>query len=149
MNRSKDLRRLFREWVKKGCISSDITVGGYHRSYPNEILFQKDIRIYFYEWSDVNKCPKSFYTLTAFDNYLKSCGITLELYQRDIINNLGTVYVTCYTGTKNLNIRSTYRNLLDSMAEYSNKCLAASIQRPSLIYENANRTIENDGSFFG
>ena len=102
------------------------------------------VRIYFYEWSDLNKAPRTFYQLDAFDNFLKTSGIYMEFYQREIIKNLGTVYITCYTGTKNLNIRSTYKNLLDALREHDAKRLVPNIQQPKL-----EPRLENDGTFFG
>ena len=80
----------------------------------------------------------------AIESFMESEG-----YQREIIKNLGTVYITCYTGTKNLNIRSTYKNLLDALREHDAKRLVPKIQQPKLIFEPQGRWPENDGTFFG
>ena len=161
MNRSKDLRALFRQslinernrpkpnYVKRSPMYGSDTgfMGGVHRipgQYGNG-----EVRIYFYEWSDPTKAPRTFYQLDAFDNFLKTSGIFMEFYQKEIIKNLGTVYVTCYTGTKNLSIRGTYGNLLDSLHDYDAKRLVTNIQKPNFVLEPTGRWPEFDGSFFG
>ena len=162
MNRSKDLRNLFRESLKNarnhittssGSSSNVLSVHRIPNQYEREIQFSKEIRIYFYEWSDITKAPRTFYNVDGFDNFLKTSGIFMAGYQREIILNIGTVYVACYLGTKNLNIRSTYRNLLDSMNEYEHKQLIPKINggvnSPKLIFEDYNTMPQNDGSFFG
>ena len=73
----------------------------------------------------------------------------MPLYQREIITNLGTVYVTCYRGKKELNVRGSYKTLLDSMREHDARSLATSVQAPKLAFEPQNRWPENDGTFFG
>lgn len=164
MNRSKDLRDLFRQSLinertrpttynyrgnpmyGRGC------VGGVHRvpgQYEHEIQFGKEYHIYFYEWSDITSPPRCFYQLESFENFLKASGIFMQLYQREIITNLGTVYITCYKGTKELNVRGSFKNLLDSMNEHEAKKLASSVQTPKLVFEPQNRWPENDGTFFG
>jgi hypothetical protein len=158
MNRSKDLRELFRQSLinerkrpkTNYCGSSHFNGGvlnNIHR-IPGQ-YDDKSLRIYFYEWSDPSKAPRTFYQLDLFDNFLKSSGIYMEFYQREIIRNLGTVYVTCYTGTKNLNIRGSYKSLLDALHEHDKQKLIPKIQQPRLIFEQQGRWPENDGTFFG
>ena len=152
MNRSKDLRLLFRESLVNArkcaakCYSpSSNFVGGVHR-IPNQY---NDIRIYFYEWSDVSRTPRVFYQLDIFDNFLMSSGIYMALYQKDIIRNLGSVYVTCYTGTKTLSIRSSYSSLCDALHEHDGKHLLPSIHRPNIVYEPNSRYPEASDMYFG
>ena len=162
MNRSKDLRALFRQSLinKRKCPKTEYTFSPcYSNRYGGGVLGNVhripsqygdgDVRIYFYEWSDPTKAPRIFYQLNSFDNFLKTSGIFMECYQKDIIRNLGTVYVTCYTGTKNLNIRGTYGNLLDSLHEHDAKRLVPKIQQPSLVLEPKGRLPKFDGTFFG
>jgi hypothetical protein len=162
MNRSKDLRELFRRSLINERERSSTTYrspyygGSYHSQYRDgEIQFSKDVRIYFYEWSDVNRRPRCFYQLDAFENFLKSSGIYMQLYQREIIQNIGTVYATCYTGTKNLNLRGSYKNLLDSIKEHeASKLLSNMVNKtPKALqcaaYEPNERWPQNDGTFFG
>lgn len=165
MNRSKDLRDLFRQSLinERKRLKTDYTHSPYYKDYlrkryggvldnvhrfPSQFA-DNSVRIYFYEWSDPSKTPRTFYQLNSFDNFLKMSGINMEFYQREIIKNLGTVYITCYTGTKNLNIRSTYKNLLDTLHEHDAKRLELKTQHPKLIVEPQDRWLENDGTFFG
>jgi hypothetical protein len=154
MNRSKDLRNLFRQSLinerKRPKINFyNCGVFGNVHSIPSQYGCNS-IRVFFYEWSDPKKAPRIFYQLDAFDNFLKSSGIYLEFFQKDIIKNLGTVYVTCFTGTKTLNIRGSYKSMLDALAEHDKKRLVSSIQKPHLIFESSQgRWPENDGTFFG
>lgn len=165
MNRSKDLRGLFRQTLinKRNSPKVLVTYGGYsgvspiyggiHKvpsQYGNDIQFSKEVRIYFYEWSDVTQRPRCFYSLDAFEKFLNRCGIFMESYQREIINNLGIVYASCYNGSKELNVRGSYKTLIDSMHEYNVKKLSSSVQPPKLILEEPrNRWPEKDGTFFG
>jgi len=111
MNKSKELRDLFRKSL----------FNKRNNTYINDrIIFndENDIKIYFYEWSDINRVPRTFNDIVSFEDYLKACGIFMHLYQRDIIANCGTVFAVCYKGTKELNLRSSYANLVDSMNEH-------------------------------
>lgn len=169
MNRSKDLRSLFRQTlINKARIKTTPTYGGntninpmymkgIHRipgQYENGILFNNEVKIFFYEWSDVNRSPRCFYQLDAFDNFLKTSGIFMELYQREIIKNLGCVYVSCYRNTKRLALRASYKNLVDCMNEHDKSMLIPSVSNsnihpPRIILETENRLPQNDGTFFG
>jgi hypothetical protein len=161
MNRSKDLRDLFRQSLinERKRPKTDYTHSPYYNRYGSGVLdnvhripsqySDNSIRIYFYEWSDLSKAPRTFYQLDAFESFLKTSGIYMEFYQKDIIKNLGTVYATCYTGTKNLNVRANYKNLLDTLREHDAKRLVPKIQQPKLILEPQGRWPENDGTFFG
>jgi hypothetical protein len=159
MNRSKDLRDLFRQYLINKRKHPKINSPYYNSRYDGGVLDNihripgqnKDnsVNIYFYEWSDLSKAPRAFYQLEAFENFLKSSGMFLEFYQKGIIKNLGTVYITCYTGTKNLNIRGSYKNLIDSLHEHDAKMLIPKIHQPNIIFEPDGRWPEDDGTFFG
>ena len=154
MNRSKDLRDLFRQSLINERNRPKIDYNDYYRKRYGGVLdnahripmqyANNSVRIYFYEWSNLNRAPRICYQLDAFDNFLKTSDIYMELYQKEIIKNSGTVFITCYTGTKNLNIRSTYKNLLDALREHDAKRLVPNIQQPKL-----EPRLENDGTFFG
>lgn len=64
MNRSKDLKELFRLSLNESSIKK--------RS--------SNLRIYFYEWSNVCDLPRTFNNLEDFELFLKSCDIRLESY---------------------------------------------------------------------
>ena len=145
MNRSKDLRRLFRESLINE--RNRPKVNYVRQSSP---LYSTNVtRIYFYEWSNINSCPRCFYNLPIFEEFLKSSGISMEMYQRQIIINNGTVYISCYSGTKLLCVCTTYGELLKGMGAYDAKHLLSSIEKPKLILETSNHIPQNDGTFFG
>lgn len=163
MNRSKELRKLFRESLKRKS-SSFVSYGssGYisrdSSYYQKEIEFPRNISIYFYEWSNIKSSPRCFYNIDIFEKFLKDCGIKMELYHRDIIKNVGKVYASCLTGTTTLVIRGSYKNLSDCMNEHDRKhllngisssCNRSIIMAPKLILEDKNTRFDSDGTFFG
>ena len=115
MNRSKDLRDLFRQSLINERNRPKIDYNDYYRKRYGGVLdnahripmqyANNSVRIYFYEWSNLNQAPRIFYQLDAFDNFLKTSGIFMELYQKENIKNLGTVIISCYTGNNNVLIR--------------------------------------------
>lgn len=150
MNRSKDLRKLFRESLinarkhRETPMYNGNANGGYN--FVN-YLNGENVRIYFYEWSDLNKAPRVFYQMKYFESFLTMCGIKLELFQKDIIRNLGTAYITCHSGTKNLSIRYSYKSLRDSLTESDTKSLVP--KASGFGKEVDGRWPQNDGTFFG
>ena len=71
--------------------------------------------IYFYEWSDVTRAPRKFFTIDMFDRFLKESGIYMALYEKDILRNLKWSYVTCKKGKKELIIRQSWQKLNDAL----------------------------------
>jgi hypothetical protein len=120
MNRSKDLRDLFRQsLIRKrtevGRRVSPMYNASTLKSYIANARAVNGIMVYFYEWSDINRVPRTFHDMEELERFLRASGIYMELYQKEIVANLATVYMTCYKDTKNLNVRSTYAALVDSM----------------------------------
>ena len=71
--------------------------------------------IYFYEWSDINRSPITFYSITAFVEFLDRCGIFIPPFQKDMLRNLDRAYVICKKGKKDLLIRGTRPGLLEAL----------------------------------
>ena len=125
MNRSKDLRDLFRQsLIRKrtevGRRVSPMYNASTLKSYITNARAGNGIMVYFYEWSDINRVPRTFHDMEELERFLRASGIYMELYQKEIVANLATVYMTCYKGTKSLNVRSTYAALVDSMKTSAN-----------------------------
>ena len=137
MNIRKDLCRLFRESLINSRKAPVISP-----------MYGSTIRIYFYEWSDVCRVPKTFYDIELFDEFLKRSGINLELYQREMIINFRTVYISCYNGSKKLCVRSTYKFLLDAMNNY-NKEEEKVVGCEPIRFNIKDVIPKNDGTFFG
>ena len=120
--------------------------------------------IYFYEWSDVTRTPRSFYTLKKFEEFLSESEIFMLGYQREIIKNMHNPYITCRKGTKELIIKVSYEALksavnlesssMTSRPPFSNFMAMGSedkgrIQRP-MVYEPEGRwQDENEFQWYG
>jgi hypothetical protein len=163
MNISNQLKKLFFDYLERT---------EYDRLHPKpysvnnpsykekEILFDDDFKgvIYFYEWSDVSRTPKSFYTMKAFEKFLEESNIFILGYQREIIRNMRNPYITCTKGEKELVIKSTYEALCNAMknpnpfgstgspfynpmskTEEKKEPYSVAITRPKMVWEPDNR----------
>jgi hypothetical protein len=112
-NLNKQLKPLFDAYLKRLADErTRPTVRSGANNYREGSLFNGHREftgvIYFYEWSDVSRQPKTFYTMEKFEDFLESCNICMMGYQREIINNMHNPYITCKKGTKELIIKVTY-----------------------------------------
>lgn len=152
MNKRKELRELFR-LSQRNKLSNKTTSPMYsssidrvHGAYEKEIPFGEYVKIYFYEWSDISVVPKTFQSLVSFEGFLRSSGIPYSSAHIKTIKNIGTVFCSCYRGTRTLVIRSTYHNLYNTMRLYNE----GKIEKPSkIVFETSDVSFNNDGTFFG
>lgn len=154
MNRRKDLRDLFRKSLASSrVVINDYRGRGCNYPYINRNWLERKICIYFYEWSDIYRVPRSFNLISEFEDYLKKCGIYMQYFQKEMILNHGTVYATCYKGSKELNMRTSYANLLSSMKENLKDSNTPSnttnnnenkIMRPTVVGETEGRLDDYD-----
>lgn len=125
-NLSSKLEYLFRQYlIRKEKEKTTVRVYSYSAG-DNDWINRNDNYggvIYFYEWSDVNSCPKMFYNLGAFDSFLRRCGIFMAPYQKDLVKNLERAYITCKKGTHDLLIRGTRALLVDAANDVNAKCV--------------------------
>lgn len=153
MNISKDLKGLFKEYMinKNKPITTNTTSYRNPKSYKNILPEDDEIKVWFYEWSNVTSTPTLFYIMESFEDFLKRSNIYLQLYEKDIIVNLGEVYVSCYRGTHRLCIRSSYKKLLDSMNDFDR----AETEKDKKLLENLKGskiptpTYTNEGGYDG
>jgi len=155
IKRINGLRELFLDGMKRKRkeIATTSYGSGCHYPYPNSFM-HTSLRIYFYEWSDLNATPRVFYELKYYDTFLRNCGIMLEKFQRDIIENLGYVYTACYKGSKEVCIRGSFHNLKQAIEEreaVDKKRKEIEEKRSSTIpiLHVGNTMPQNDGTFFG
>lgn len=127
MNRSKDLRKLFKTYMARKEEESRRPVN-YHyarsQEYYNDTFRGTEIFhgvIFFYEWSDVTRQPIRYFSLPLFEKFLTESGLELEPWQRDVILNLQQVYITCSPGEKLLLVRSSYDSLKATVARGNNQ----------------------------
>jgi hypothetical protein len=116
-NLNYKLKLLFRDYLIR---KEKEKTSSYNNYYNNSWLNSSeryDGVIYFYEWSDINRSPTMFYTIGAFDNFLKSSGIFIQEYQKDVIKKLSRAYITCKKGTHELLIRGERLYLADALKD--------------------------------
>lgn len=75
--------------------------------------------IYFYEWSDTNRTPKTYYTLKAFEKFLNDCHIFLASWQREVISHMKHPYIACKKGERDIIIRNSFTELSKAIEEGS------------------------------
>lgn len=132
-NLSGELRRLFFEYLDN-LNKKSTTTYDYGRTchipstrptptYRQPSLFDSDNDfqgiIYFYEWSDTNRAPKSYYTLRAFENFLNSSQIYLLAWQKEIIRHMHNPYIACKKGEKDLIIKNSFDALKNELERTS------------------------------
>ena len=145
MNRSKDLKSLFKAYMVRKEEESSKPYSYRTREYYNNTFQNKQFSgvIFFYEWSDITRSPLRYFSLSLFEKYLTDSNIELEPWQKDVINNLGEVFITCKPGKKELLIRNSYDGLKSSMArEKSNDYSfppALCLPQPEAVSEHAMR----------
>lgn len=140
MNKKGELRTLFHTYLDRKEKESKATNTTSHIGGARLSDNFKGV-IYFYEWSDIEREPKCFVTMAYFNYFLQQCGIMLLLYQRDIIETMNSVYVTCKKGTKELIIRGSYDDLRKALKDSENNILVPSTEMP--------RAATSNGTWFG
>lgn len=113
-NLSKDLKTLFDKYLygpKKSSVETR------HESYTPPVRNFGEFTgiIYFYEWSDATRTPKSFYALDKFEEFLNRSGIYLKSYQREIIKCMHNPYIACKKGERDLIIKKSYEMLKNEL----------------------------------
>lgn len=118
-NLNKELKGLFNKYLDR--LSYEKTHPKVeHQSYQPNLFDEKYTGvIYFYEWSDVTRTPKSFYSIEKFEEFLKSCEIYMQGFQREIISHMHNPYISCKKGEKELIIKSTYDSLKTALLDDS------------------------------
>lgn len=153
-NLSKELKSIFNKYLerKEG-----------ERLHPKkESYFQPSLFggggeftgvIYFYEWSDVTRPPKTFYSLEKFEDFLETSNIYLLGWQREILKNMRNPYVSCEKGSKKLLIKVTYEalkgalntdNSFNPMAMPQKEPYQVAVTRPPIKFEPENRYPDMD-----
>lgn len=113
-NLSKKLKSIFNEYLERlEYEKSHPSVRTPSSHYHEGTLFDEGFRgiIYFYEWSDINRAPKSFYTLKAFESFLMTSHIFMASYQKELIMHMHNPHIVCKKGSHELLIRPTYDKL--------------------------------------
>jgi len=103
-NRSGELPSLVRDALrKKASRQSPMYAGG-----PK--------RIYFYEWSDLTRCPLQIQGVDAFMSFLEHNRIECPAYMKGIMGRMDVVYAVCRTDGELL-VSSTMEGLVMQFKE--------------------------------
>ena len=143
-NLSKELKSIFNKYLER---KEDERLHPKKESYFQPSLFSGSGEftgvIYFYEWSDITRAPKTFYSLEKFEDFLEASNIYLLGWQREIVRNMRNPYVTCKKGTKELLIKVTYEALKTAL-EKESEPYAVAVTRPPIHFEAENRYPDMD-----
>ena len=168
-NLSKDLKSLFNKYLDRIAYERTHLVHRPHVTQPTLFGGNREFTgvIYFYEWSDVSRTPRTFYTLEKFEDFLETSNICIMGYQREILKNMHNPYVSCKKGTKELVIKVNYEALkaaLNIPTDGANNFMAKgsedkepyhvavtrpSIQRPPMYEPEGRYPDENEFQWYG
>jgi hypothetical protein len=118
-NLNKQLKKLFHDYLNRK-ENERLHPNVEHKPYQPK-LFSGEFTgvIYFYEWSDATRTPKTFYQLEKFEDFLEQCNIYLLGWQREIIKNMHNPYISCKKGEKELIIKVSYEALKAALLDDS------------------------------
>lgn len=71
--------------------------------------------IYFYEWSDINNCPKRFNDIESFIKFLNDCKIRYTSYQYNRLHESRWFYCSCVKGESELMLCESYTSLRERL----------------------------------
>lgn len=152
-NLNKELSKLFHTYLDR---INKPSIPIRHESYREPSLFGQEFCgvIYFYEWSDISRTPKTFYTLKKFEEFLSESQIFIMGYQREIIKNMRNPYITCRKGTKELIIKPSHELLKSSMNgetfnNFMSKGSESNIRRPMVFEPNGRYPDEDEFQWYG
>lgn len=84
-------------------------------------------KIYFYEWSDINREPLLFDYYAKFYKFLDASELFINAEQNSKIKALNTCYITCKPNSKEIVICSTYDGLSQCLADNDVEAKTASV----------------------
>ena len=79
-----------------------------------------DVKVLFYEWSDVNRQPISFLNNDDFLVFCNQSNINVSKKNYNFLNENDTVYSTCKNGKNELIMSGDYRNLRKNYSKHRN-----------------------------
>lgn len=76
---------------------------------------KKNFTLYFYEWSDINNCPKRFNDSESFIKFMDSCKISYSNYHINRLKEGGWFYCSCVKGKSELILCESYVSLRERL----------------------------------
>ncbi len=79
-----------------------------------------NVKVLFYEWSDVNRQPISFLNNDDFLVFCNQSNINVSKKNYNFLNENDIVYSTCKNGKNELIMSGDYRNLRKNYSKHRN-----------------------------
>lgn len=140
-NLNKQLKKLFHDYLDRK-ENEKLHPNVEHKSYQPK-LFGSEFSgvIYFYEWSDVSRTPRTFYSLEKFEDFLESSNLFLLGWQREVIKNMHNPYISCKKGERELVIKVSYEQLKAALNNNNQATVPyqVAITRPRMVFEPDSR----------
>lgn len=116
-NLNKQLKDIFNSYLKRLAEEKSSSYSSRSAAYQGRFNFEDDFKgiIYFYEWSDINRAPTSYYTLKAFETFLNKSQIFLAGFQRELITHMNNPHIICKKNSHELIIKPTYTSLKEAI----------------------------------
>ena len=81
-----------------------------------------DVKVNFYEWSDISRQPITFLNDDDFISFCRDSNINLSKRNMNFLNENNCIYSTCKKGKNELIMSSNYKNLR-KLVNKSNKTI--------------------------
>lgn len=79
-----------------------------------------NVKVLFYEWSDVNRQPIGFLNNDDFLCFCKNSNIKVNKRNLNFLNENENVYATCKVGKNELIMSGNYRNFRKNYSKHHN-----------------------------
>ena len=79
-----------------------------------------NVKVLFYEWSDVNRQPISFLNNDDFIGFCRNSNININKRNINFLNGNNNIYATCKIGKTELIMSGDYRNLRKNYSKHRN-----------------------------
>lgn len=79
-----------------------------------------DVKVLFYEWSDVNRQPIGFLDNNCFLDFCNRYNIIVNERNLNFLNKNHNVYATCKIGKNELIMSGDYKNLRKNVSKHRN-----------------------------
>lgn len=77
-----------------------------------------DVKVFFYEWSDVNRQPIGFLDNDGFLDFCRNSNINVNKRNLNFLNENNNVYSTCKKGKNELIMSGDYKNLRKNYSKH-------------------------------
>lgn len=79
-----------------------------------------NVKVLFYEWSDVNRQPIGFLNNDDFLGFCKNSNINVNKRNLNFLNENDSIYATCKVGKNELIMSGDYKKLRKNVSKHRN-----------------------------